>query len=105
MYRGGNWNNGSNAGVFYLNGNNSRSNANTNIGFRAALALFVYFLRPRPSRNTKAKGMHFPADKAKDTRSCCSAGGGTGDTEQTAQAGRCLLCGQKADPDPMAWLP
>ena len=43
MYRGGNWNNGSNAGVFYLNGNNSRSNANTNIGFRAALALFVYF--------------------------------------------------------------
>lgn len=70
MYRGGNWNNGSNAGVFYLNGNNSRSNANTNIGFRAALPVEA-----------------------------------TGDTEQTAQAGRCLLCGQKADPDPMAWLP
>lgn len=47
MYRGGNWNNGANAGVFYLNGNNSRSNANTNIGFRAALALFVYFLRAK----------------------------------------------------------
>ena len=39
MYRGGNWNNGANAGVFYLNGNNSRSNANTNIGFRAAYIL------------------------------------------------------------------
>lgn len=35
--RGGNWNNGSNAGVFALNLNNSRSNANSNIGFRPAL--------------------------------------------------------------------
>ncbi|MGN1369746.1 MAG: hypothetical protein ACI4WX_12825 [Aristaeellaceae bacterium] len=34
---GGNWNNGANAGVFYLNGNYSRSNANSNIGFRSAL--------------------------------------------------------------------
>lgn len=37
--RGGNWNNGSNAGVFNLNGNNPRSNVNTNIGFRPASAL------------------------------------------------------------------
>ena len=36
MYRGGNWNNGANAGVFYLNGANSRGNASTYIGFRAA---------------------------------------------------------------------
>ena len=36
MYRGGNWNNGANAGVFYLYGDNSRSNAATSIGFRAA---------------------------------------------------------------------
>jgi RNA-directed DNA polymerase len=35
--RGGNWNNGSNAGVFALNVNNLRSNTNTNIGFRPAL--------------------------------------------------------------------
>jgi len=35
--RGGNWNNGSNAGVFALNLNNPRSNTNTNIGFRPAL--------------------------------------------------------------------
>ena len=35
--RGGNWNNGSNAGLGNLNLNNSRSNANSNIGFRPAL--------------------------------------------------------------------
>jgi hypothetical protein len=32
--RGGNWNNGANAGVFNLNLNNDRSNSNTNIGAR-----------------------------------------------------------------------
>jgi formylglycine-generating enzyme required for sulfatase activity len=32
--RGGNWNNGSNAGAFTLNLNNSTTNTNTNIGFR-----------------------------------------------------------------------
>ena len=36
--RGGNWNNGSNAGLAALNLNNARSNSNTNIGFRPALA-------------------------------------------------------------------
>lgn len=34
---GGNWNNGTNAGVFYVNLNNLRSNSNGNIGFRSAL--------------------------------------------------------------------
>lgn len=34
--RGGNWNNGSRAGVFALNLNNARSNSNTNIGCRPA---------------------------------------------------------------------
>lgn len=34
-YRGGNWNNGTNAGLAALNLNNARSNTNTNIGFRA----------------------------------------------------------------------
>ena len=34
---GGNYNNTTNAGVFYANGNNnSRTNVNTNIGFRSA---------------------------------------------------------------------
>ena len=34
---GGNWNNGAEAGVFYCNGNNDRSNTNANIGFRSDL--------------------------------------------------------------------
>jgi len=37
--RGGNWNNGSNAGAFYLNLNNTPTNTNTNIGFRVARSL------------------------------------------------------------------
>ena len=32
----GNWNNGSNAGVFYRNLNNNRSNDNNNVGFRSS---------------------------------------------------------------------
>lgn len=35
-YNGGNWDNGANAGLFYLNVNNAPSNANTNIGARLA---------------------------------------------------------------------
>jgi hypothetical protein len=34
LLRGGNWNNGSNSGVFTANLNNDPSNTNTNIGFR-----------------------------------------------------------------------
>ena len=34
--RGGNWNNGANAGAFSLNLNNPRSNVSTSLGFRAA---------------------------------------------------------------------
>lgn len=34
--RGGNWNNGVNAGAFTLNLNNAPSNSNNNIGFRCA---------------------------------------------------------------------
>ena len=36
MYRGGNWDSGAGAGVFYLNGDNARSHSGTNIGFRPA---------------------------------------------------------------------
>jgi retron-type reverse transcriptase len=35
-YYGGNWGNGANAGLFYLNANNAPSNANSNIGARLA---------------------------------------------------------------------
>jgi hypothetical protein len=36
LISGGNWNNGSKAGVWTLNLNNNRTNSNNNIGFRAA---------------------------------------------------------------------
>ena len=36
VFRGGSWASGANAGVFYLNGNNSRGPAGTTLGFRAA---------------------------------------------------------------------
>jgi hypothetical protein len=38
-YRGGNWNNGGNAGVFNVNLNNPRSNVNDNLGGRPAFHL------------------------------------------------------------------
>jgi hypothetical protein len=37
--RGGNWNNGANAGLAALNLNNRRVNSNNNVGFRPALSL------------------------------------------------------------------
>lgn len=36
LLRGGNFNNGTNAGPLAVNGNNEPSNANNNIGFRCA---------------------------------------------------------------------
>ena len=36
VFRGGNWSNGANAGVFYLNGDSSRSYSSAGIGFRSA---------------------------------------------------------------------
>ena len=36
MFRGGYWSNGSNAGVFYLYGADSRGYAGAGLGFRAA---------------------------------------------------------------------
>lgn len=41
-YASGNWNNAADAGVFYRNWNNNRSNDNNNAGFRAA----DYFAEP-----------------------------------------------------------
>lgn len=40
VYRGGYWNNGTGAGVFYLNGNHSRSYSYTYLGFRSALVRY-----------------------------------------------------------------
>lgn len=93
MIRGGNWNNGANAGVFYFNGNNSRANVNWNVGFRSALALFVIVCEPWLSRNSKVKGTHFPAVKAKDQRSRGLLVKVTRGDGQTAEAGRSLTSG------------
>ena len=35
LIAGGNWSNGSNAGVWAVNWNNARTNTNDNVGFRA----------------------------------------------------------------------
>ena len=65
--RGGNWNNGVNAGVFYLNLNNPRSNVDTNLGFRCALLSLseVAVLRDCIQYG-EIKGAYLPADKAKN---------------------------------------
>lgn len=71
--RGGAWNNGANAGVFSLNLNNPRSNANNNIGFRLALTksriLEYTYLRER----TKAKGDLDLTDKSGKNMFCFNA--------------------------------
>ncbi len=41
--RGGNWNNGANAGLFCANLNNAPSNVNNNIGFRCCKSFKVRF--------------------------------------------------------------
>lgn len=47
---GGNWNNGTNDGVFYTNANNSRGDSWNNTGFRLARAqdIFVRMIKVRP---------------------------------------------------------
>ena len=45
---GGNWNNGSNAGVSYLNANYTTSNANDNVGSRTISALSQIHSNPDP---------------------------------------------------------
>ena len=49
---GGNWNNTSNAGVFNVNLNNPRTNANGNIGFRSALLSYARNLKESISAPT-----------------------------------------------------
>lgn len=60
MFRGGLWNRGTSAGVFYLGGNNSRSAVSAGIGFRSALALFAYVLRATALQEHKGKRDAFP---------------------------------------------
>lgn len=59
--RGGNWNNGGNAGVFNLNFNNPRSNVNWNIGGRPALPFAGHeYIALRGHVGAKVKGACFP---------------------------------------------
>lgn len=51
--RGGNWNNGANAGAFTLNLNNAPSNVDTNIGFRCARYVLRALLRGQNERSTE----------------------------------------------------
>lgn len=53
---GGNWSNAANAGVFYLNLNNVRSNSNTNVGGRDCC--FNLILQ---NEETGARGIQVPA--------------------------------------------
>jgi hypothetical protein len=53
---GGNWSNTANAGVFYLNLNNVRSNSNNNVGGRDC-----YFNLKLHNEDTGVRGIQVPA--------------------------------------------
>jgi hypothetical protein len=60
LIRGGNWNNGGNAGLFYSNLNNPRSNVNGDIGGRSALPSNGYACTASRNRaGLEAKGVRF----------------------------------------------
>jgi retron-type reverse transcriptase len=54
--RGGNWNNAADAGVFALNLNNARTDANSNIGFRPALGERQKLPAHGPASSATSKG-------------------------------------------------
>ena len=64
--RGGNWNNGSQAGVFALNLNNERSNRNTNIGFRPAFGERQKASAQGLAHSTPSKGPAVPGQVPKN---------------------------------------
>ena len=60
--RGGDWGNGSRAGVFALNVNVPRAHSNHNVGFRSALSLIVRSAAPMgPAPVHREKGIYFRA--------------------------------------------
>lgn len=78
--RGGNWNNGTNAGVFNLNLNNPRSNVNTNIGGRSALPSNrqVCIASRSYAGLVRSKGfVSVPFEKMEEMTVCCGVGNGT----------------------------
>lgn len=106
MYRGGNWNNGANAGVFYLNGNNSRSNSNTNIGFRSALALFAYVLRATAQWERQGKRDAFPGRQGQRKTPVQLAGGSKPEAAgKPRRLAVVCISGQKDGREPTEWQP
>lgn len=61
---GGNWSNGSTAGVFNVNLNNPRSNVNWNIGFRSTLKPEFAILR-NSEQCVENKGVCFHSGRRK----------------------------------------
>mgnify|MGYP001573380405 CR=1 FL=1 len=76
---GGNWNNGSNAGVWALNLNNTRTNSNNNVGFRSDSG------RPRTrQRDGGREGDAFrPASRAKSVCGRLSGSRSSGEGQAT----------------------
>ncbi|MBN2895065.1 MAG: group II intron reverse transcriptase domain-containing protein [Campylobacterales bacterium] len=64
---GGNWNNGSNAGVFTLNLNNARTNSNDNVGGRDSISM-----PDAPDGDTGKRGMCCPAVSEINPAASCS---------------------------------
>lgn len=69
---GGNWNNSSNAGVWAVNFNNSRTNSNDNVGFRADSAPHS----PKPGHSGSEGDAFRPLAKSCDPPLSGSAGEG-----------------------------
>lgn len=84
--RGGNWNNGSNAGAFSLNLNNTPTNTNTNIGFRVARSFRLHQqpVSPVSGRENGGQLRLLPA-RMMISRSRCPSQGGLGSFDSAAQ--------------------
>lgn len=73
FYSGGNWNNTGN-GLASANGNNTRSNSNTNIGFRSALPpsqmwrTYRVLLQRRGSKGVCFLGQQWPKNTCRKCR-------------------------------------
>lgn len=71
---GGNWGNASDAGVFYVNTNNYRTNSNTNVGFRDCLnkielSLKIFNMAHILTKNIKILKLNYQILK-RDNLSC-----------------------------------
>lgn len=69
FHSGGNYNNTTNAGVFYANGNNnSRTNTNSNIGFRSAQSHTSEAGTPKGYRTAQGIRIRFPYFQNKEVK-------------------------------------